>query len=246
MKKARIGIFDSGIGGLSALKEIKKIMPSVSCVYLGDNGNAPYGNRTLNDLFPLAMRGIDKLLSEDLCCIVVACNTLSVNLLDKLKEYSPVPLFGVFPPVERVLVRRGGCLLLSTERTAEKYCGINGIKAKGVKGLVADVEKNVFDFDAVRLDDYFEKDGDCVNYGQKFPLILGCTHFSLIKNKFFDYFCPPQIFMGETYTAKTVRKFVSGLNKSDIYCQNSTIFLGNYADFNEEVWSRVVNVGEKE
>lgn len=245
MKKARIGIFDSGIGGLSALKEIKKLMPNVSCVYLGDNGNAPYGNRTLNDLFPLAMRGIDKLLSEDLCCIVVACNTLSVNLLGKLKEYSPVPLFGVFPPVEKVLINRGGCLLLSTERTAERYDGIKKIMAKGVKGLVSDIEKNVFNFDEVFLDKYFAKEKDCVNFGRKYPLILGCTHFSLIKNKFFDYFCPPQILMGETYTANMVQKFLSGLNKSDIYCKNSTLFLGDYADFNNEVWSQVVNFVKK-
>lgn len=245
MKKARIGIFDSGIGGLSALKEIKKLIKNVSCVYLGDNGNAPYGNRTLNDLFLLATRGIDKLLSQDLCCIVVACNTLSVNLLGKLKEYSPVPLFGVFPPVEKALIDSGGCLLLSTERTAERYDKIAGIKAKGIKGLVSDVEKNVFNPDGIFLEKYFLKDDDCVNFGRKFPLILGCTHFSLIKNKFFDYFCPPQILMGETYTAKAVQKFLSNLNKSDISYENSTLFLGDYADLNKEVWSRVVNNDKK-
>ena len=93
-----IGVMDSGVGGLSVLKRLVEVMPNQAFLYFGDNQNAPYGNKSKRELLRLVTSNIIYLLSYNVKAIVVACNTLSMGLMTEIKEFSPVPVFFVFPP----------------------------------------------------------------------------------------------------------------------------------------------------
>ena len=96
-----IAVLDSGVGGLSVLCALQKKFPFERFLYFGDNGNAPYGSRSIRNLLSITIKNIDYIKSYGLKAIVVACNTLSVNIIYNIREYSNLPVFGIFPPVER-------------------------------------------------------------------------------------------------------------------------------------------------
>jgi glutamate racemase len=115
-----IAVIDSGIGGISLLKMMVKELPHKNYIYLGDTVNAPYGNKSIRNLLEITMKNIDILKQYKLDAIVLGCNTLSVNLIGDIAAYSGVPVFGVFPPIERSMVVGEKTLLLSTCATAKK------------------------------------------------------------------------------------------------------------------------------
>lgn len=91
----RIGIFDSGLGGINVLKEMIKVHPYESYIYIGDNKNVPYGNKSMNELYTLATKIIDKLIEFDVDIIIVACGTISSTIYDKLQNYCSVPIVNI-------------------------------------------------------------------------------------------------------------------------------------------------------
>lgn len=93
-----IGIFDSGIGGLTVLKEIKKILPQYDLVYFGDTARVPYGNKSTNLIKQYAQADADFLWKMGAKIIIVACNTASAVALDDLRKNFTVPIFGVIQP----------------------------------------------------------------------------------------------------------------------------------------------------
>ena len=88
MNNRFIAVLDSGVGGLSVLSVLEKKFPNERFLYFGDNGNAPYGNRSKQNLLSITLKNIDYIKSYDVKAIVVACNTLSVNIIYNIKEYS--------------------------------------------------------------------------------------------------------------------------------------------------------------
>ena len=104
-----IGIFDSGLGGLTVLDAVARAMPAMSFVYLGDNAHAPYGVRTAEDIFDLTCAGVERLWAEGCDLVVLACNTASAAALRRMQE-SWVPedkrVLGVFVPLIEALTER--------------------------------------------------------------------------------------------------------------------------------------------
>ena len=146
-----IALLDSGIGGLTVLKSLQKHFFSESFIYLGDNDNSPYGNRSAYDLTKITLKNIDLIKGYPIKAIVVACNTLSVNILPTIKEYSDLPCFGIYPPVERCVLSKKRTLLLATKLTAEKYVNYSScIDVVGLKDLETDIENN---FKLVTIED---------------------------------------------------------------------------------------------
>ena len=94
----RIGIFDSGVGGLIIAKAVRKTMPEYDYVYLGDTKRVPYGNRSHQAIFEFTKEGVDYLFRKENCAIVIiACNTASARALRRIqKEYTP-SAFGISP-----------------------------------------------------------------------------------------------------------------------------------------------------
>ena len=121
ISNAPVGVFDSGVGGLTVLRDLLRELPAERFVYFGDTGNCPYGVRTEEDIQALAIAGARLLLERGAKIIVVACNTASVSALRELRAAFTIPFVGVVPAVkpaaERTRVRRVG--VAATEASAK-------------------------------------------------------------------------------------------------------------------------------
>lgn len=116
------GVIDSGVGGLSIWKEITTLLPSESTIYIADQKNCPYGLRSPEEIYRLSKRLVSYLLEQDVKLIVLACNTITVSCLARLREEFPkIAIIGTVPviktAVEKSKTRQIG--VLSTERTAQ-------------------------------------------------------------------------------------------------------------------------------
>jgi glutamate racemase len=90
-----IGVFDSGVGGLTVVKEIVKVLPNESIIYLGDTARVPYGTRSREVITKFARQLTRFLLNKNVKCLVVACNTISASALAEIRRISPVPVVDV-------------------------------------------------------------------------------------------------------------------------------------------------------
>ena len=104
-----VGVFDSGLGGLTVLEAVAKRLPQVDFVYLGDNAHAPYGVRSADDIFDLTCRGVERLWAEGCDLVILACNTASAAALKRMQEtWIPADkrVLGVFVPMIEALTER--------------------------------------------------------------------------------------------------------------------------------------------
>jgi glutamate racemase len=182
-----IGVFDSGLGGLTVVKEIKKLLPNVSLVYLGDTARVPYGTRSKETIEKFAKEDTLFLLSKNVSCIVVACNTVSSLALDIVKKNSNVPVFGVIDPaINKALevTKSGRIGIVGTRATINS----NSYKEASIRAhasmLVPLIEEGFIEGPEINLfiDKYF------LIFKEKIDtLILGCTHYPLIKSQIKKY-----------------------------------------------------------
>lgn len=183
-----IGMFDSGVGGLSIFSEVKKSLPRENFIFLADQANVPYGGKTKNQLKKLTQNITDFLLRYDIKLLVVACNTASCYTIDYLREKFPIPVIGVVPAVKPAasLTRSGRITVMSTPATAKSPYLKNLIKkvapnAKilklGCPGLEEAVESQKKDEISRLLSEYVSK---VKNFGTD-VIVLGCTHYPFLK-----------------------------------------------------------------
>ena len=114
-----IGVFDSGIGGLTVVKALREVLPSESIVYFGDTARVPYGTKSKSTIVKFSLENVEFLLRYGVKCIVIACNTSSSWALPTLRKYFKVPLVGVIRPGAVAAVRR----------TRNKRVGVIGTRA---------------------------------------------------------------------------------------------------------------------
>ena len=120
MDRRPIGVFDSGLGGLTAVRELARIMPEEDLIYFGDTGRVPYGSRSRETIIRYAQQDVAFLNSFDPKAIVIACGTVSTTALEVLRRENAVPIFGVVEPAAREaarLTRNGKVGLLGTQAT---------------------------------------------------------------------------------------------------------------------------------
>lgn len=190
-----IGIFDSGVGGLTVLKAIRAELPCENLLYLGDTARLPYGTKSPASIARYAAQATAELQKRGIKLLVVACNTASAVALDALREQmSPLPVIGVVQPGARAAVsaRPGGShLVLATEATVQL-----GAYRKAIESLdsAATVREQACEL-LVALAEEGWTDGDIATKvirrylveasGDDFradSIILGCTHFPLLKD----------------------------------------------------------------
>lgn len=116
----KIGVFDSGFGGLTVLKEIKRLLPEYSYIYLGDNARAPYGSRSFDTIYKYTLQAVEKLFSLDCNLVIVACNTASAKALRTIQQ-NDLPKFG---SNKRVLGIIRPCTEIAGDLTATNTLGI--------------------------------------------------------------------------------------------------------------------------
>jgi len=120
-----IGVFDSGIGGLSVVKALRERLGAEDYIYLGDTARVPYGTKTKQTVTRFSFQNVEFLLDWSVKLIVVACNTASALALDSLRERYDVPIVGVIEPGVRVAVKRavhGNIGVIGTEATIRSGC----------------------------------------------------------------------------------------------------------------------------
>jgi glutamate racemase len=193
MNNQPIGILDSGVGGLTVWKEISELLPQESTVYIGDSLNSPYGRYSADYIVKLSKKLINFLLDENVKLIVIACNTITVSCLDKLRrEYPKVPIIGIVPVVKTAaLVTKNHKIgILSTTNTATSEYQKNLIKqfatgckvySHGTDDLVPLIEKGEFSGNVMekvlnKVLPQFKNEGVDT-------LALGCTHFPFIRQQ---------------------------------------------------------------
>jgi glutamate racemase len=184
-----IGVFDSGIGGLSVLKEIHQLLPHENLIYVGDSAHAPYGDRSAEYVRNRSQAIANFLLDQGVKAIVVACNTATAETATQLRETMDVPVIGLEPAVKPAaqLSKSGIIGVLATQRTidserllglTERYAQDKKVLAQACPGLVELVEACKLDHpdtDAL-LQQYIEP---LLDQGVD-ALILGCTHYPFL------------------------------------------------------------------
>lgn len=98
MSSKPIGVFDSGVGGLTVLKEIKKTLPYEDLIYLGDTLNFPYGSKKKEEIIKYAIDNAEFLISQNVKMIVIACGTATSQALEELKKKYDIPIIGIIEP----------------------------------------------------------------------------------------------------------------------------------------------------
>ena len=98
MDSRPIGVFDSGVGGITVLKEIRKELQNEDIIYLGDTENFPYGNKTKEEIIKFAEENVKKLLKYNVKIIVIACGTATSQAIEKLREEFSIPIIGIIEP----------------------------------------------------------------------------------------------------------------------------------------------------
>ena len=186
-----IGFFDSGLGGISVLKEAVKLLPNENYIYYGDSINAPYGVRPSDEVVRLTLNSIDYLLSKNVKAVVIACNTATSAAIDIAREkYADIPILGIEPALKLASDSGvlGKILVLATERTLseEKF---NSLLNKFNKDRVV-IEKALPDLvNIVESGEVKEKSYDYLKEELKdIPrnlggIVLGCTHYPFAKKE---------------------------------------------------------------
>ena len=133
--EAPIGIFDSGVGGLTVLKEVRRAMPNESVIYLGDTLNFPYGPKSKEEIIEYSIENAEFLIEKGAKLIVVACGTATSQALDVLKERCDIPIIGIIEPTVAYIKTinpkqiRGN----SNRRNDKKRCMGKGYKERNSK-----------------------------------------------------------------------------------------------------------------
>jgi glutamate racemase len=186
-----IGFFDSGVGGISVLREAVKLLPKEDFVYFGDSGNAPYGTRSVDEVRKLTFDAVDFLLGKNVKAVVVACNTATSAAIEDLRrEYAEMPIIGIEPALKPAVEfgRQGKILIMATPMTlAEKkfsslmkrYEEEAEIQPLPCPGLVELIESGVTDGPLV--EDYLRRKLEPFTEAGVAAVVLGCTHYPFIK-----------------------------------------------------------------
>jgi glutamate racemase len=191
MNTSPIGIFDSGIGGLTVARAVYERLPQESTVYFGDTARVPYGPKSPETVRRYSLEILDWLLAQRVKAVVIACNTSTAHALDTLQARSPVPVIGVIEPGARAAAAasgRGPIGVIGTAGTIASNAYARAIQRRRPEArveqvpcplLVPLVEEGWFEHPAAELvaREYLEP----LRAGGVDTLVLGCTHYPLLK-----------------------------------------------------------------
>ncbi|MFT8726537.1 MAG: glutamate racemase [Liquorilactobacillus ghanensis] len=184
-----IGVFDSGVGGISVLKELYRLLPHEDYVFYGDSANAPYGTRTTADVRNLSFAVVEKLMKQNIKALVIACNTATSAAVNQIRErYPNLPVVGLEPAVKPAIERypQQRIAVMATELTLReekfqkqlnRYQGAAKLLSVPAPDLVEFVERG--ELDSVALNAYLTK--LLAPLKPVSAVVLGCTHFPFAR-----------------------------------------------------------------
>jgi len=198
----KIGVFDSGIGGLTVVKSLLQHNLFEEIIYFGDTARVPYGVKDKNTIIRYAIEAVEFFKNFELDLIIVACNTVSAYALQEMRESSSCPVIGVveagvLATANSLTNKNSNILILGTKATINskayedglKQLGFNNLEAKATSLFVPIVEEELYSGEVLdaTLKHYF------LNLNKPDAIILGCTHFPLISDAINNYFLKESI-----------------------------------------------------
>lgn len=222
-KESPIAVFDSGMGGVSVLRQLYKLMPNENYFYFGDSKNAPYGEKTTEEIKALTIENVKYLVSKNAKAVVIACNTATAAAAKELREiYKDISIIGLEPALKPAALSKEHptVVVLATELTLreQKYeilhdrfketANVIKLPAPELVRLVEEDKVDTEEMDAYlkRLFSGLEKEKiDCV--------VLGCTHFPFAKRKISQFLgSHVQVFNGAEGAARQTRRLLEAKN----------------------------------
>lgn len=193
MLERAIGVIDSGVGGLTVVHELMRQLPKEQLIYLGDTARCPYGPRTKEEVQEFTWEMVDFLLTKNIKMLVIACNTATAFTLKDLNEKLDIPVIGVIQPGARAAInftKNNQVGIIGTEGTVKSGAYTDALQkiktdiqvtALACPEFVPMVEKGILSGDYAKR--VVNKSLYPLNrYKQMDTLILGCTHYPLLKN----------------------------------------------------------------
>ena len=225
MDQRPIGVFDSGVGGLTVVNEIIKALPNEEIIYFGDTARVPYGSKSAETVTKFSRQIVHFLLSKDVKALAVACSTISSNCFEALKEEFDIPMIEVISPgVEDCahVTRNKTVGVIGTELTIRsgRYERLLAEKIPGVKvygkacPLFVPLAEECWTHNTVTrmtaeiyLQELLDKGID--------SLILGCTHYPILYDCIRDIVGPVRIINAAESTARKLRAFLVNSEKEN-------------------------------
>lgn len=233
----KIGFFDSGLGGMTVLSRFIAEIPNNDYYYLGDNDNAPFGDKSYEELKKIFDKNTEMFLKEKIKNVVCACNTMSTNILKGKKTiYNGITFFPIVPHIDFLLLSSGQCDVFCTKNTAKflqkSTNNIPNLRIFACKGLVELIEKKELDYSSLKP--YIPKNRENVN-----QVVLGCTHYPIVKSVFRKFY-PNCVF------TDNVSHVIKQFNQSS--SSGTVTFLGNNRIFNSsrfiEIYKKINDFGK--
>ncbi|HXC43161.1 MAG TPA: glutamate racemase [Candidatus Dormibacteraeota bacterium] len=221
-RRPTIGVFDSGVGGLTVLKALLELIPDADYVYFGDTARLPYGSKSVETVARYAVEAAHFLEAHSAGLLVIACNTATALALDRITAATRVPIIGVIEPGAAAAAAVSGnrrIVVVGTEATVSSHAYLRALEAQGLEArekacplLVPLVEEGWIDHPVteqvarIYLDEAFA-DG----FREADVLLLGCTHYPLLK-PLLHRIVPPQVKIVDS-AKSTARAVASELQK---------------------------------
>ena len=251
MEKA-IGVFDSGLGGLTAVKELAALMPNENIIYLGDTARVPYGSRSPETLIRFAKEDLSFVLRQNVKAVLVACGTISSVALPILKKECPVFVEGVVGPAARsaaAKTKNGKVAVIATNATINS--GAYRKELSSIDNNIEVFEKACPMFVPIVENGYFGRDNaaakiivsDYLSEVKKSgadTVILGCTHYPILRPLIADFLGPD---VNLVDSGKEAAKVICEKIKTDGLCSDSEN-IGGHTYYVTDEPSGFVNLAE--
>ena len=237
-KNLPIGVFDSGIGGVSVLRHLIRLMPNENYIYLGDSKNAPYGTKSHEEIFLHAESCAKYLHDNNVKALVVACNTATSVCIDDLRrKYKDIPVVGIEPALKPAVTAKenSSVVVMATPLTLKetkfaRLCETYGKEADiiplpcpGLMELVEEGETN-----SAKTKEFLQKCFSGIDVKKVDAIVLGCTHYPFVKDSLAELLPNAAIYDGGEGTARQVERllkqdnlFTDRTDKGEVVFENT-------------------------
>lgn len=246
-----IAFLDSGVGGISILREAVKLMPNENFIYFGDSKNAPYGTKPSHHISEIVNENVEMLIQKGAKAIVIACNTATGATAKALRLSHPtLPIIGIEPAIKPAVLHNLGdrVVVMATPLTLKQskflklfdiYKSKADIQLLPCGGLMEFIESGILSGD--ELSGFLKSKLEPVNNGEIKAVVLGCTHYPFVKDeivKAIGY--PVEIDDGTVGTAKEIKRRLEKYN-----CSTSSKNKGTISFLNSSSDPRMLQLSEK-
>ena len=250
-RDAPVGVFDSGVGGISVLRDLRALMPDEDFIYFGDGANAPYGEKSSGEIRVLAWNVVEKLLDRGIKALVIACNTATAAAAPLIRERLDMPVVAMEPALKpaSACAHGGKVVVMATPLTLslDKFKRLMSEYGRDAlpmpcPGLMDMVERGVVD--GPEMDEYLagvrEKIGDV----RVDAVVLGCTHYVFLRTAVERAFPGAQVIDGNGGTARQLKRLLEerGLARGESGCVGSVELITSGDPSEIELMRKLLNM----